>query len=343
MKVTIRQIAEASGVSRGTVDRVLNNRGKVRPEVEKRVRRIADELGYKPNLLGRALIKMKEDIKIGAIIQNTGTPFYKTVTKGIAKAKEEVENFGGTVYIHLVDYGNVDQMIYAMRELRNHGIKGLALMPIDDDRVREEINRMSKEDQIAIVTLNADITNTDRICFVGQNAFQSGKTAAGLMCDLFGGKPREVAVISGIKSNTSLSRRVQGFCQEMQLLSPETILLDTEYCMEKDEISEQIMMRILKKHENLDGIYITSHGEKGICDGIQKMGRQGQSKIIACELSDQNYQLLRSGQLKIAIGQDGVFQGYESVMVLYRLLFNNEPPIQEYLFTDIVIKTKYNL
>ena len=46
MRVTIRQIAEESGVSRGTVDRVLNNRGKVRPEVEERVRKVAKELGY---------------------------------------------------------------------------------------------------------------------------------------------------------------------------------------------------------------------------------------------------------------------------------------------------------
>ena len=77
MRVTIRQIAEESGVSRGTVDRVLNNRGKVRPEVEERVRKVAEELGYKPNLLGRALIKMKENIKIGVILQDTGTPYLK--------------------------------------------------------------------------------------------------------------------------------------------------------------------------------------------------------------------------------------------------------------------------
>lgn len=82
MRVTIRQIAEESGVSRGTVDRVLNNRGKVRPEVEERVRKVAEELGYKPNLLGRALIKMKENIKIGVILQDTGTPYLKHYRMG---------------------------------------------------------------------------------------------------------------------------------------------------------------------------------------------------------------------------------------------------------------------
>ena len=76
-----------------------NNRGKVRPEVEERVRKVAEELGYKPNLLGRALIKMKENIKIGVILQDTGTPYLKTLSDGIKKAKGEVEDFGGSVIV----------------------------------------------------------------------------------------------------------------------------------------------------------------------------------------------------------------------------------------------------
>ncbi len=343
MKVTIRQIAEAAGVSRGTVDRVLNNRGKVRPEVEERVRKIADELGYKPNLLGRALIKMKEDIKIGVIIQNMGTPFIRTVSDGISMAKAEVENFGGTVYIHPVDYGNVDQMLYAMNEMKEYGVRGIALLPIDDQRIRKAINQFSAEYHISVVTLNADIANTSRICFVGQNAEQSGQTAAGLMCDVLNGHPKKIAIISGIESNTSLSRRIRGFRKEMGLLSPDTILLPTKYCFEDDKTSETIITNILREHSDLDGVYITSHGEKGICDGIKKLGKTGKIKIITCDLSEQNYEYLKTDEIKLIIGQDGVYQGYESVMVLYRLLFNDEKPEQEYNYTEIIIKTKYNI
>ena len=47
MAVTLQQIAEFAGVSRGTVDRALHNRGRVNPEVAARIRKIADELGYR--------------------------------------------------------------------------------------------------------------------------------------------------------------------------------------------------------------------------------------------------------------------------------------------------------
>ena len=60
MAVTIKKIAEVSGVSRGTVDRVLNNRGKVSPKTEQKVRECAKKLGYKPNLAGKALEEKKK-------------------------------------------------------------------------------------------------------------------------------------------------------------------------------------------------------------------------------------------------------------------------------------------
>ena len=66
MSVTIQQIAEAAGVSRGTVDRALNHRGRISPEVESRIQEIAEQLGDK--LLARKRCEYRK-WKIGIVPQ----------------------------------------------------------------------------------------------------------------------------------------------------------------------------------------------------------------------------------------------------------------------------------
>lgn len=46
---TIKEIADLAGVSRGTVDRVLNNRGAVNPKTAEKITEIAQALNYRPN------------------------------------------------------------------------------------------------------------------------------------------------------------------------------------------------------------------------------------------------------------------------------------------------------
>ena len=59
--VTIKQIADLCGVSRGTVDRVINERGNVKPETKELVLSMAKKLGYKPNPAGKALSARKKN------------------------------------------------------------------------------------------------------------------------------------------------------------------------------------------------------------------------------------------------------------------------------------------
>lgn len=175
-----------------------------------------------------------------------------------------------------------------------------------------------------------------------QNSVQSGRAAAGLMHDILR-EEGTIAVISGIETNTSLSDRIYGFCDEMKKISPKTEILDTKYCFEDDLIAAHLTESILNRYEDLSAIYITCHGEKGVCDTLRKHKKMKKVTIIACDLSRQNYRYLKNGDIKYLIGQDGRYQGYEAVMTLYRLLFNDEPPKKEHKYTDIIVKTKYNI
>lgn len=56
----IKDIAELSGVSTGTVDRILHERGKVSDEARKKVEKVLKEIDYQPNLIARSLALKKK-------------------------------------------------------------------------------------------------------------------------------------------------------------------------------------------------------------------------------------------------------------------------------------------
>ena len=65
---TIKEIAALAGVSRGTVDRVLNHRGSVNPATAEKIEKIARELDYRPNVAGLVLAAQKRKLKLGVIL-----------------------------------------------------------------------------------------------------------------------------------------------------------------------------------------------------------------------------------------------------------------------------------
>ena len=79
MATTIKDIAAIAGVSRGTVDRVLNNRGSVNPATAEKINEIAKALDYKPNKAGLALAAQKKKLKLGVVLFSTDNPDRKSV------------------------------------------------------------------------------------------------------------------------------------------------------------------------------------------------------------------------------------------------------------------------
>ena len=84
---TIQTVAERAGVSRGTVDRVLNNRAYVRADVRERVLQAIRETGYlSPREAHRRSVAAQQQlppVKVGVVLPNWGGPFREEVTRGI--------------------------------------------------------------------------------------------------------------------------------------------------------------------------------------------------------------------------------------------------------------------
>lgn len=341
MAVTLQQIAEAAGVSRGTVDRAMNNRGRINPEVADRIRRIADEMGYQTNRAGRALAMSKRSITIGVVIQASNTPFMEKVIAGAEDAKAEVERLGADVLIRKIEDFDAEKTVEAMHELKEKGCNGIAVVPMDDEKLKESIDELV-DAGIPVITFNSDMEESKRLCFIGQDTYQSGKVAAGLMAEILpaGGK---VLVISGYQTAYGHKNRTKGFLKEFAELREDIQVLDVQYAFDDNRKAEMITRDMLKKYEDLAGIYLAASGVQGVCRALEESGMEKQVKVISNDLTTQNVQYLKEGKIRFLIGQDGYRQGYEPIMTLFEKTFDGKEPEREFAYTEIVIKTKYNL
>src|SRR5690349_9317648 len=83
-RATIREVAEAAGVSRSTASRALTGHGYVAPQVRDRVRAVALDLGYVPDATARHLRRQASQ-SIGVLLSDLNNPFYAGLAAGISQ------------------------------------------------------------------------------------------------------------------------------------------------------------------------------------------------------------------------------------------------------------------
>ena len=82
MRVSIKDIAKAAGVSHSTVSRALSDSPLVSDETKARVQRLAREMGYSPNALARSLVT-RQTHTVGVVVTTIADPFVAEVVQGI--------------------------------------------------------------------------------------------------------------------------------------------------------------------------------------------------------------------------------------------------------------------
>ncbi|MGL5303907.1 MAG: LacI family DNA-binding transcriptional regulator [Aeromonas sp.] len=85
MMVTIKEVAEAAGVSQATVSRVINGQKRVAEATKRQVQMAMDALGYQPNTFAQALASNRSS-SIGMVVGNLGGFFYGPLMHSVEKA-----------------------------------------------------------------------------------------------------------------------------------------------------------------------------------------------------------------------------------------------------------------
>ncbi|WP_195237653.1 LacI family DNA-binding transcriptional regulator [Romboutsia sp. 1001285H_161024_C4] len=337
---TIKEIAEIAGVSRGTVDRVLNNRGSVNANTANKVREIATKLGYKPNKAAIILSAQKKNLKIGVILFGTTNPFFDDVVNGIKRKQEELEGYNCTIQIKRIPTGIQDQLD-AIDSFVNEGVNGIALTPYNDKKISSKINELF-DMGIPVVTLNTDIENSKRIAYVGSNYYLSGKTAAGLM-NLMTKDNVYVGVISGLENVLCHSQRIAGFEDCIHNDYPHIKIVDTIYNNDDDVESYESTLKLLKKHPNINALFFVAGGVYGGCRASIVLNRHTDITSIAFDDVPTTKNMLKKGIVKSIICQQPGIQGEKPIDILFNYLTTGDLPKEEHNYVSVDIRIKENM
>lgn len=339
MSVTMQEIASLAGVSRGTVDRALHDRGRIDPEVKKSILEIADSLGYSPC---RKTSARTYAYRIGVITFLSERAFADELNHGIQQAKKELELLDIEVLIRKCPDISEASELQAIDELLREGISALAIMPVDSSLIRSRLNEVTEHFHIPVVTFNADIVGTHRLCFVGMDNARSGRTAAGLMAMLTGGSGN-ILVLTGSFSNNAYSNRVDGFVQEIKTSYPSMKIIGVQCTFDDEKEIESILQAAFLGNQNIAGILVTSAHQEGVENAFRKLNIEKAPHVIFYDRTACTEEALMHGNGDFIIEQDCYSQGYQAAHILANYLLKQQTPDEEYLYTDIVIKTKYNL
>lgn len=340
MPVTIKEIAALANVSRGTVDKVLNNRPGVKSSTKEKVLKIAKELNYQPNFLGKALVHSKDPVKLGIILTPEYNPFVQELLTGIHNARNEFAAFGIEVITKMMTTLEPAEQISIINELVNQNVCGMAIFPIDAPEVIARINQLI-ENQMAVITFNSKVEGIHHLCFVGQDHYKGGRTAAGLLGKIV--PPGSIVGVIISSHNLSCHQdRLRGFQDKLAESHPDFKIVDIQENQDRKEDAFRITLEYCNRYPDLDAIYLTSGGISGIASAFEISEKNKHIKLICHDITPDTMRLLKNGCIDFALGQSPELQGYQLVKTLFEFLIKGVRP-PEIIEIPITIATEESL
>jgi len=311
-----------AGVSVGTVDRALNNRGRISPEAKTRIEIIAAKLNYRKNKVAKSLANRKLNLKIALVLHIQANEFFSEVLRGIERARTEIADFGISVEIYRCKEFDPQDQLHSIDMALAGGAKAIVIVPINHPDIIKRLHRLNEE-KIPFVLLASVLEDVSCFSAVRCDYTRSGWMAGGLLRLISGGVCNALAFFPSF-SMLGHRQRMEGFSTYLKNYCPK-IYLENIIELPNDSFdSFQIVRDELSAHPHVNHIvYNGIFTEAGI-KAIENSGRQINS--IFFDLSPFTRQALVDGRITASIFQQPEHQGYRSIMVLFDYFTANVIP-----------------
>ncbi|MEM8909568.1 MAG: substrate-binding domain-containing protein, partial [Bacteroidota bacterium] len=341
-RIRIKDIAEKSGVSKGTVDRVIHNRGNVAPEVKARILKVMEELNYRPNMIASALA-YNRNWRVATLTPDPEEDvFWQQPLRGIKMALNYVMDFGLSVdFFHFAD-ADAQAFQRQCEAILHKNYDAVLVAPVFYTEAHQFLNQCN-EQGLKYFLINTFLDRQDEYfkCYIGQDSFQSGILAAKLLN--YGMENGDTAMVlhleKGVHNSRHLVLKEQGFHHyfiEHAQRNIQVVKTSFENPANLSDLREFMNYQI-KSYPNLKGIFVTTSKLYYLVDALPTAQLE-KLKLVGFDLIEENLKHLNQQKIDFLINQNPVKQGYLGIVNIFNHLVRKKAvDAVQHLPLDVVI------
>ena len=335
---TIKDIAQMAGVSAGTVDRVLHQRGEVSESSKRKVEAILKEIDYQPNMYAIGLARKKK-YHFGCFIPKyEPNDYWYTVACGVRKALDEVAPFNISVDFIYYDHSDKASYVAESRKLLSCKFDAVLIAPNYNLETLDFTRQLSEQGTV-FAFIDVNVEGAGALTYIGQDSFRSGYIAARIFCDT-GFDGQEVVLLRTEKDpdaqEIQMQRRLEGFNAYMNARHLNICLHDIT--LKRDGLENyRTLDDFFEHHPGVSGGVVFNSRVYRVGEYLKSRGRS--LNLIGYDLLPQNIALLKDGVIDYLIGQRPAMQGYSCIKMLTdKVVFKREVEPLRYMPVDILMK-----
>jgi len=317
-KLRLVDIAKKAHVSLGTVDRVVNKRGKVAPKTEKIILDIMNEYDYQPNLMASSLSSKKKTNFAVLVPKPQGEDYWYKIFSGIETAEKAVKVFGVEVSKFLYDQDDDIRFTELASQILETRYDGVLMAPVFHKEAKGLVHNLEKKN-IPYVFIDSTIEGTHPLCSISQDDFQSGMLAAKLI-DYGLEYDDELLSVSNLMyadNFENVQERANGFASYFQNNSKyKRVIHSLEIMHPKFEKLALLLKEKLLLHPKIKGIFIDNSKAHWVARFLNE-SNISTIRLVGFDLIDQNISYLRNGTLDFLLFDYAENQGELGLQILF--------------------------
>jgi LacI family transcriptional regulator len=325
----IGEIAQQSGLSKATVDRVLNRRAGVRESTRAEVMQAIADLDKQ-----RTQLRLNGRRYLIDVVMETPRRFSDAFR---AAVENELPTFAPAVLrarFHLWEHGPPTQMVETLGRIRSS--HGVVLKARDEPAVAEAIDTLTAAG-VPVVTYATDVPNSRRCAYVGIDNRAAGVTAAYLVHQWLGPTSSDVLVTLSRNVFRGEEEREAGFRTGLRGSGREIIAVSD--AGDVDTINNNLL-RALEEHPSVQAAYSIGGGNTATLAAFDRLAVRCRV-FIAHDLDAENRRLLRAGRISAVLHNDLCADARQAMRLI--LQARGVLPAESARPTPVHIVTPYNM